>query len=106
MLITPRPPEVHPTRDATWRLMRAVAAWAAFCLASAVATMCAIRRWCALVEDSGIELLQRFARGLLRDLPAITAFFKHRITSGKIESFNNHAAIRSFDPTRKRNGSE
>ena len=42
MLITPRPPEVHPTRDATWRLMRAVAAWAAFCRASSVATLFAI----------------------------------------------------------------
>jgi transposase len=65
-----------------------------------------IRRWCGLLEESEIEPLRRFARGLHRDLPAITAFFKHRITSGKIESFNNHAAIRSFDPTRKRNGSE
>lgn len=51
-----------------------------------------IRRWCGLVEESGIEPLRRFARGLLRDLPAITAFFKHRITSGKIESFNNQIA--------------
>src|SRR5690606_17040443 len=42
MLITPRPPEVHPTRDATWRLMRAVAAWASFSPASSVATMFAI----------------------------------------------------------------
>ena len=42
MLITPRPPEVHPTRDATWRLMRAVAAWASFCPVSSVATMFAI----------------------------------------------------------------
>ena len=42
MLITPRPPEVHPTRDATWRLMRAVAAWAAFCPASSVAAMFSI----------------------------------------------------------------
>ena len=51
-----------------------------------------IRRWCRLVDESGIEPLRRFARGLLRDLPAITAFFKHRITSGKIESFNNQIA--------------
>jgi len=51
-----------------------------------------IRRWCRLVEDSVIAPLRRFARGWLRDLPAITAFFKHRITSGKIESFNNQIA--------------
>ena len=51
-----------------------------------------IRRWCKLVEESGIAPLLRFARGILRDLPAITAFFKHRITSGRIESFNNQIA--------------
>jgi transposase len=36
---TPRPPEIHPTRNATWRLMRAVATWASVCPASDVATM-------------------------------------------------------------------
>jgi transposase len=51
-----------------------------------------LRRWCSLVEASGIAPLCRFARGILRDLPAITAFFKHRITSGRIESFNNQIA--------------
>lgn len=51
-----------------------------------------IRRWCKLVEASGIVPLLRFARGILRDLAAITAFFRHRITSGRIESFNNQIA--------------
>lgn len=51
-----------------------------------------IRRWCSLVEASGIAPLRRFAKGLLRDLSAITAYFKHRITSGRIESFNNQIA--------------
>ena len=51
-----------------------------------------IRRWCAMVDASGIEPLRRFARGILRDLPAVTAFFEHRITSGRIESFNNQIA--------------
>ena len=41
-LCTPRPPEVHPTRNATWRLMRTVAAWASVCPASNVAAMFAI----------------------------------------------------------------
>jgi transposase len=41
---------------------------------------------------SGIAPLVRFAKGLLRDLPAVTAFFKHRITSGRIEAFNNQIA--------------
>jgi transposase len=51
-----------------------------------------IRRWCTTVEASGIAPLLHFAKGLLRDLPAVTAFFKHRITSGRIESFNNQIA--------------
>jgi len=45
-----------------------------------------------LVEESGMEPLCRFARGLLRGLPAVTAFFKHGSTSGKIRSFNNQIA--------------
>lgn len=51
-----------------------------------------IRRWCRLVDESGIEPLRRFARGLHCDLPAITALFKHRITTGKIESSNSQIA--------------
>ncbi len=51
-----------------------------------------IRRWCGLVQESGIEPQRRFARRLLRDLSVITALFKHRITSGKIENFNNQIA--------------
>ncbi len=51
-----------------------------------------IRRWCAMVEASGIDPLCRFARGVLRDLSAVTAFFKYRVTSGRIESFNNQIA--------------
>lgn len=51
-----------------------------------------MRRWCDTVQASGIAPLVRFAKGLLRDLPAVTAFFKHRITSGRIEAFNNQIA--------------
>ncbi|TAF24759.1 MAG: ISL3 family transposase [Verrucomicrobia bacterium] len=51
-----------------------------------------MRQWCTTVEASGIALLIQFAKGLLRDLPAVTAFFKHRITSGRIEAFNNQIA--------------
>lgn len=46
-----------------------------------------MRQWCTTVEASGIAPLIHFAKGLLRDLPAVTAFFKHRITSGRIEAF-------------------
>lgn len=51
-----------------------------------------MRRWCDTVLASGIAPLVRFAHGLLRDLPAVTAFFQHRITSGRIEAFNNQIA--------------
>lgn len=47
---------------------------------------------CTTVESSGIAPLIHFAKGLMRDLPALTEFFKHRITSGRIEAFNNQIA--------------
>jgi len=50
------------------------------------------KRWCDTVFDSGLAPLCRFAKGLLRDLGAAAAFFKHRITSGPIEAFNNQIA--------------
>lgn len=51
-----------------------------------------MRRWCDTVLASGIAPLVRFAKGVLRDLKEITAYFKHRITSGRIEAFNNQIA--------------
>jgi hypothetical protein len=48
-----------------------------------------LRRWCATVTASGIVPLCRFARSLLKDLHSAAAFFRHRITSGPIEAFNN-----------------
>lgn len=37
--VTTRPKEIHPTRDATWRLMRAVSSWVSIAPASAVGVM-------------------------------------------------------------------
>jgi hypothetical protein len=37
--VTQRPPEIHSTRNATWRFMRVLAVWASICPASSVATM-------------------------------------------------------------------
>lgn len=37
--LTQRPPEIHPTRNVTWRFMQVVAKWAAICPASEVAAM-------------------------------------------------------------------
>lgn len=51
-----------------------------------------LRRWCESVFASGIEPMQRFAKGVLRDLKEITAYFEHHITSGRIEAFNNQIA--------------
>ena len=51
-----------------------------------------MRRWCDTVLASGIAPLVRFAKGVLRDLKEITAYFRHRITSGRIEAFNNQIA--------------
>lgn len=51
-----------------------------------------LKSWCDTVFASGLAPLCRFARGLLRDLAAVAAFFKHRVTSGPIEAFNNQIA--------------
>ena len=37
--LTIRPAEIHPTRNATWRLMRAVSSWASAAPASSIAAM-------------------------------------------------------------------
>lgn len=49
----------------------------------------------ALVQSrEGLQAvpLLPFAWGILRDLPAITAYFKHPITLGRIESFKHQTA--------------
>lgn len=51
-----------------------------------------LQDWCASAIASAVHPLCRFARGLLRDLDCFTAYFKHRITSGPIEAFNNQIA--------------
>lgn len=51
-----------------------------------------LQDWCASAISSALQPLCRFARGLLRDLDCFTVYFKHRITSGPIEAFNNQIA--------------
>ncbi len=51
-----------------------------------------IRRWHDAVLASGIEPMIRFAKGVMRDIKEVTAYFKHRVTSGRIEAFNNQIA--------------
>ena len=45
--------------------------------------------WIDWALESGIAPLTRFARGLRRSTRGILNYFKHRITSGPIEAFNN-----------------
>lgn len=45
--------------------------------------------WCRDAIHSALPKLKSFAAGILRDLPCVVAYFKHRITSGLIEAFNN-----------------
>jgi transposase len=45
--------------------------------------------WIGIAADSGIRELNRFAKGLDEAKDQILSFCKHRITSAKIEAFNN-----------------
>lgn len=45
-------------------------------------------KWISWAMETGIETLQKFARGLDKTRDGILAFCKHRITSAKIEAFN------------------
>lgn len=51
-----------------------------------------LRDWCASALASALHPLCRFAKGMLRDIKSFSAYFKHRITSGPIEAFNNQIA--------------
>jgi transposase len=51
-----------------------------------------MRRWCRTTKAAGIKPLERFAKGIERDFDEVLAFFKQRLTSGKIEAFNNQIA--------------
>ena len=51
-----------------------------------------LKAWCGDAIQSGLPKLKSFASGVLRDISCVVAYFKHRITSGPIESFNNQIA--------------
>lgn len=48
-----------------------------------------LHRWVRWAKETGIEPLKRFAKGLLRDQEEILNYCKHRITTAKLEAFNN-----------------
>ena len=51
-----------------------------------------LRDWVASAVASGLQRIGLFAKILLKAKDAFTAYFKHRITSGPIEAFNNQIA--------------
>jgi len=51
-----------------------------------------LAQWCALALESGLKPFARLARGFTKSSRQIVSYVKHKITSGKIESFNNQVA--------------
>ena len=49
----------------------------------------ALDQWCEMAQASGLSAFQRLARGFSKQRERVCAFVKHRLTSGKIEGFNN-----------------
>jgi len=46
-------------------------------------------KWCQWAAVSGVEALRKFARSLLRAKEEVLNYCKHRITTGRLEGFNN-----------------
>ena len=51
-----------------------------------------LESWVQWVEQTSINPLLKFARGVTRDIESIVSFCKHRITNGRLEGFNNLVA--------------
>ena len=49
----------------------------------------ALDQWCAMARASDLSPFQRLAKGLTKQRERVCDFVKHRLTSGKIEGFNN-----------------
>ncbi len=49
----------------------------------------ALDHWCALAQASNLSPFRRLAKGLMKQRERVCGFVKHRLTSGKIEGFNN-----------------
>jgi transposase len=49
----------------------------------------ALDQWCDMATESGLAPFQRLAKTFRKGADKIVAFCKYRITSGKIEGFNN-----------------
>lgn len=51
-----------------------------------------LAQWCTLAQESGLKSFVRLAKGFSKSIHQIVSYVKHKITSGKIESFNNQIA--------------
>jgi transposase len=48
-----------------------------------------LAKWCRWAAVSGVEALRKFGRSLLRAKEEVLNYCKHRITTGRLEGFNN-----------------
>ena len=48
-----------------------------------------LAKWCGWAAVSGVEALRKFGRSLLRAKQEVLNYCKHRITTGRLEGFNN-----------------
>ena len=48
-----------------------------------------LAKWCRWAAVSGVEALRKFGRSLLRAKTEVLNYCKHRITTGRLEGFNN-----------------
>jgi transposase len=48
-----------------------------------------LAKWCRWAAASGVEALRKFGRSLLRAKTEVLNYCKHRITTGRLEGFNN-----------------
>ncbi|MFT4638604.1 MAG: hypothetical protein ACI8T1_001925 [Verrucomicrobiales bacterium] len=64
--------------------------------------MKALEQWCDIAEESELAPFLRLAKSFRKGADKIVAFCMHRLTSGKIEGFNNLISIvvhRAASPT-------
>lgn len=48
-----------------------------------------LTKWCSLAASSGLKSFKKLAKSFMKSADEIVSYAKHRITSGRIEGFNN-----------------
>jgi transposase len=48
-----------------------------------------LKKWCDLARNSGLKSFERLAKSFTKSSEEIVSYVKHKITSGRIEGFNN-----------------